>query len=250
MALAAEYRNQFSWRAWSSVFAVLPPLDGKVIVDLGCGVGDVTAELARRGARAIGLDMNEDLLAAARSVHVGQIDFVAGDLRRLPSVGPCDGIWCSFAAAYLKDLDECLRSWAAQLRCGGWLAITEVDDLFGHEPLTAETRSLLEAYARASLSAGRYDFHMGRKLEEKLRRAGWRVDHVLQLEDRELAFSGPAEPAVLEAWRSRLARMSVLQTFCGDAFSQVCDELMTCLSSQEHQSRAKVICCIATRHSE
>lgn len=66
MDLADEYRRQFAWRDWATVFAALPPLAGQVVFDLGCGPGDLAAELVRRGARVVGFDCNEELLAAAR----------------------------------------------------------------------------------------------------------------------------------------------------------------------------------------
>lgn len=247
MTLAEDYKRQLAWRDWSTIFAALPPLAGQTVLDLGCSVGDQAEQLARRGARVIGVDTNEELLHAARSRGLENVEFRLGDLRDLPDLGLlADGIWCSFAAAYFIDLPTLLASWARQLRPGGWIALTEIDDMFAHEPLDARSKSLFEAYVRDALEAGRYDFHMGSKLAQHLATAGFVVTNSLTVEDRELSFDGPASADVIDAWRTRFERMTLLRTSWGDEFEQVRDEFLRALADPSHRSHAKVCCCIAT----
>jgi SAM-dependent methyltransferase len=247
VTLADEYKRQLAWRDWSSIFAALPALDGQTVLDLGCAVGDQAAELARRGARVIGIDMNEELLHEARSRGLANVEFRIGDLRELPDVGvQVDGIWSSFAAAYFIDLPRVLTSWARQLRPGGWIALTEIDDLFRHEPLGAHSRSLFDAYVSDALDAGRYDFRMGRKLAQYLSESGFVVTKVLNVEDREFVFDGPASAGVLAAWQTRFERMTLLRTSWGAQFEQVRDEFLRALAHPSHRSHAKVVCCVAT----
>jgi SAM-dependent methyltransferase len=211
-------------------------------------VGDQAAELAARGARVLGFDANEELLLAARATGLAQAEFRQADLRALAGLElEADGIWCSFTAAYFPELPAVLRSWGRLLRPGGWIALTEVDDLFGHGPLGARSRALLEGYAREALRAGRYDFHMGHKLARHLEDSGFQVAKCLTLEDRELAFSGPADPGVVAAWRARFDRMQLLRAFCGPEFEAVRDEFLGSLARPDHQSTARVCCCLATR---
>lgn len=248
MSLSSEYKRQFGWRDWPSIFDALPSLHGQTVLDLGCGVGDLAAELVARGARVIGVDMNEELLREARSRQLSNAEFRAGDLRTLPDLGiAADGLWCSFAAAYFPDLTTALTAWARNVRSGGWIALTEVDDLFGHEPLSVRTKALFRAYAEDALAAGGYDFHMGRKLRAHLERSGFTVSKMLMLEDQELSFSGSACFEVLDAWRSRFNRMKLLRDFCGPDIDQVQEEFLGCLKRADHTSAAKVYCCIATK---
>jgi hypothetical protein len=51
--------------------------------------------------------------------------------------------------------------------------------------------------------AGRYDFHMGRKLQNHLEQSGFRVSKVLTLQDHELSFGGRPARKVVDAWRTR-----------------------------------------------
>jgi SAM-dependent methyltransferase len=62
-----------SWGIWSvpeTQASVLPAsLDGQDSIELGCGTGYVSAWLARRGARPVGLDNSAAQLATARSLQ-------------------------------------------------------------------------------------------------------------------------------------------------------------------------------------
>ena len=78
-AWAPEYeaRGRVSWStdevSWGvfgvaeTQLGVLPDVAGKDTVEMGCGTGYVSAWLARRGARPIGLDNSPRQLAAARA---------------------------------------------------------------------------------------------------------------------------------------------------------------------------------------
>ena len=246
--IADQYRRQIAWRSWDAVLDALPSLHGHTVVDLGCAIGDQAALLSDRGARVIGFDANEELLSVARSRGVEGAEFRIADLRVFNSPGePFDGLWCSFMAAYFPDLSSVLTSWTADLRPGGWVALVEVDDLFGHEPVETRTRQLLDAYADEALRTGRYDFRMGRRLARHVQDAGLNVSRSFRLPDQELAFDGPARPEVLEAWRSRFDRMSLLKDFCGSEFERVQSDFLGCLQNSAHRSLGSVRACIAMR---
>jgi SAM-dependent methyltransferase len=62
-----------------------PDLNGAVVLDLGCGVGLYTCELARRGAVAVGVDFNLKSLAQARAeIKQGRSYFVCAEAGKLP----------------------------------------------------------------------------------------------------------------------------------------------------------------------
>jgi SAM-dependent methyltransferase len=248
MSLTNEYKRQFGWRAWPTILDALPLVQGETVLDLGCGVGDLAAELVTRGSRVIGIDVHEEFLFEARSRRLLNAGFRTVDLRSLPDLGiRADGIWCSFTAAYFPDLPEVLSEWASNLKPGGWIALTEIDDLFGHEPLSLQTKELFKAYAENALAAGRYDFFMGRKLRGHLEACGFTVSKVLTVEDQEFSFSGPARPEVLDAWRARFNRLQLLRDFCGENFNRVLEEFLSCLLHADHESISKVCCCMARK---
>jgi 2-polyprenyl-3-methyl-5-hydroxy-6-metoxy-1,4-benzoquinol methylase len=47
------------------VLDLLAPVQGERVLDLGCGDGVLTQEIAARGADVLGADLSEELLAAA-----------------------------------------------------------------------------------------------------------------------------------------------------------------------------------------
>jgi SAM-dependent methyltransferase len=242
-----EYERQAAWRDWSRVFEALPSLEGRTVVDIGCATGAVAAALVARGARVIGLDTNDEFLAKARSRGLARAEFRHCDAGAMPALGvAADGLWSSFSAAYFTDLPAAIRGWAHGLRPGGWIALTEVDDLLGQEPVRPRTRELLDLYARDALADRRYDFHMGSKLQRHVVAAGFTVARAFALADPELAFDGPARPEVVDAWRQRLDRMKLLHAFCGAQYDEVRDDFIACLSRSDHRSTAAVRCCVAT----
>ncbi len=54
------------------------------VADLGCGPGHVGAFLARRGARAVGIDLSAGMVAIGRKLFP-EVEFRRGDLLRLPA---------------------------------------------------------------------------------------------------------------------------------------------------------------------
>ncbi|HEX5054423.1 MAG TPA: class I SAM-dependent methyltransferase [Planctomycetota bacterium] len=249
MDLAGTYRRQLAFRDWTTALDALPALAGAAVLDLGCGVGDVASLLAQRGARVVGVDANEELLAAARARQLERVEFRTADLRALPDglAGPVDGIWSSFAVAYFPDATPVVRTWARHLRPGGWIALVEIDDLFAHEPLAERTRALLGTYADEALAASRYDFRMGRRLRAVLERCGFTVQREIVLADREFSCDGPAAPAVLDGWRDRLRGMRLLHAHCGAEYEAVRADLLACLGDSRHRSHCRVRCCIGVR---
>jgi trans-aconitate methyltransferase len=198
----------------------------------------------------IGLDANREFIDTATLEHVPNCEFLTCDLRNPPNVDiSVDGIWCSFVAAYFTDLISLLGRWTPLIKPGGWLAITEIDNLFGHEPLSTRTRSLLQAFADHALTAGLYDFHMGGKLQDCLVKAEFAMSQILTLPDQELSFQGAATAEVIDAWRKRFQRMSGLRAFCASEFVAVEGEFLSCLSLPDHVSTARVISCIAMKKS-
>jgi ubiquinone/menaquinone biosynthesis C-methylase UbiE len=127
MTLSNDYRRQFGWRAWASIFDALAPLHGQTVLDLGCGVGDLAAEFVSRGARVVGVDMNEELLHEAQLRQLANAEFLLADIHASPHLDVAvDGLWCSFTAAYFPDLPTDAKKNSQMSSCrtdGFWLRL-------------------------------------------------------------------------------------------------------------------------------
>lgn len=116
-----------------------------------------------------GIDANPLLLAAARERYP-LVRFEEADLRTIDRT--VDGIWASFVVAYFTD-DDVVARWATCLHPGGFLALLEIDDLLGHEPICHD----LDLAAFYEEARDRYDFTAGRRLAARVRAAGRTVVH-------------------------------------------------------------------------
>jgi SAM-dependent methyltransferase len=64
-------------------YELLGDLTGRTVVDAGCGGGRAVAELAERGARAVGVDLDPEMIAVARERWPAG-EFHVGDACELP----------------------------------------------------------------------------------------------------------------------------------------------------------------------
>jgi trans-aconitate 2-methyltransferase len=115
-------------RAFFELTARIQAGDPGLVVDLGCGPGQLTATLASRWprARVHGVDSSAEMIAAARQLPDdagGRLTFSEGDLRDWRPATPPDVIVCNAALQWVPGHAEVLRRWAGELAPGGWLAV-------------------------------------------------------------------------------------------------------------------------------
>jgi trans-aconitate methyltransferase len=117
---AARYQDQhsFVWRYGASLLELLRPEPGERILDLGCGTGQLTSEIARSGAQVTGLDNSADMLAEARK-NYPELPFVLGDAAAFDIPGPFDAVFSNAALHWVKDADGAAQSIARALGPGG-----------------------------------------------------------------------------------------------------------------------------------
>lgn len=108
---------------------VLRPSPGSRVLDLCCGGGRHSVELARRGYRVVGVDLSGDLLDAAM-VHSDRkgvdVEFIRGDMRCAVADGAFDVVVNFFTSFGYFELDaENQRVLSSIRRClrpgGAWL---------------------------------------------------------------------------------------------------------------------------------
>lgn len=122
-------REEPVWGIWEIPESTLPllpaELDGIDAIELGCGTGYVSAWLARRGARPVGIDNSEAQLATARRLQQEHgIDFplIQGNAEAVPLPdGSFDLAISEYGASIWCDPYAWIPEAARLLRPGGQL---------------------------------------------------------------------------------------------------------------------------------
>jgi 2-polyprenyl-3-methyl-5-hydroxy-6-metoxy-1,4-benzoquinol methylase len=101
------------------------PLNAEVL-DAGCGTGQLTCFLARRGRRVLGIDTSERSLAIANALKeklgVGEATFRAGDVLALDlAPGRFDVVLCLGVLHHTTDPARGIENLVRVTRCGGHL---------------------------------------------------------------------------------------------------------------------------------
>ena len=111
-AAPADWYDGFFEREWLDVIALATPDErtqqqvdfilerlalapGASVLDLACGHGRITLELARRGFRATGLDLSARSLELARAAAKGEgldVEWIHADMRELPAGARFDAV--------------------------------------------------------------------------------------------------------------------------------------------------------------
>jgi trans-aconitate 2-methyltransferase len=93
----------------------------RVVVDLGCGPGNLTADLPKRWPEAeiLALDSSPEMIS--RAVERG-LDARVADLRDWVPDADTDVVISNAALQWVPGHDALLRRWAAALPAGAWLA--------------------------------------------------------------------------------------------------------------------------------
>ncbi|GAA3996620.1 bifunctional 2-polyprenyl-6-hydroxyphenol methylase/3-demethylubiquinol 3-O-methyltransferase UbiG [Sphingomonas humi] len=103
----------------------LRPLEGRTVLDVGCGAGLLAEPLARLGAHVTGIDAAPELIEAART-HAGQsvlaIRYVAGEVAALD--GQFDLVTALEVIEHVADPAAFVRTLADRLAPGGLLVMS------------------------------------------------------------------------------------------------------------------------------
>jgi SAM-dependent methyltransferase len=159
------------WPDTAALFerAALSP--GMRCIDLGCGGGEVTLEIARLvapGGSVTGVDMDEIKLDLGRREAAGRglgnVEFRRLDIRDWDEPGGYDAVYCRFLLQHLSQPVDLLRRMWAGVRPGGVLIVEDSDfDGWCCHPPNDGFDFFLRAYAQVLQQRGG-DHAIGRKL--------------------------------------------------------------------------------------
>lgn len=155
-------------------------LAGLTVVDVGCGGGDVTFELARRvgpNGQVVGIDLDEEKLGWARAEAQAQgldhVRFEACDVTQGWPVAGADLVYARFILTHLRTPQDLLRQAAQALKPGALILVEDIDiaGRFSY-PDSAAVNDAADLYIALSQRRGG-DPLIGRRLGLLLEEAGF-----------------------------------------------------------------------------
>ncbi len=139
-------------RIRESLITAMGPLSGRAVLDVGCGPGDDTrevAELVGPTGRVVGMDLSGAMVAEARR-RGGPVEFVPGDVHELPfPTASFDAVRVKLVRIHSPEIDTADDELVRVLRPGGRLAAFDFDiETFTLDhPDRTTTRAVLNFWA-------------------------------------------------------------------------------------------------------
>lgn len=133
---AAGWTDDLDEPVSGGLLRLLGPVAGRQVLEIACGHGRITRELARRGAQVTGVDIAQALIGKARAAEEAQplgiryLGADAADAGQLADTGlltgtgsraqaTFDAVVCSFGLSDIDDLDGVIGNARRLLRPGG-----------------------------------------------------------------------------------------------------------------------------------
>ena len=113
-----DQKHGFVAQLGAGVVELLNPQANETILDLGCGTGHLTNQLAAKSSHVVGLDPSIEMLDAARE-NYPDMDFRAADARDFAFVERFDAVFTNAVLHWIPDPLAVANNVFAHLKSGG-----------------------------------------------------------------------------------------------------------------------------------
>ncbi len=100
----------------SFISGLLAGHKGAALLDLGCGTGEHLGLLAKAGIRCTGVDVSEEMIAAARRRFPDGIEFIRSDMKDISFTSAFDMVICLFGSFNYLIFDADIEAMLARIR--------------------------------------------------------------------------------------------------------------------------------------
>ncbi len=118
-----DEKHSFVTQYGAGVLPLLAAQSDERILDVGCGTGHLTAQIAASGARVLGMDASHEMISAAQKAHPA-LKFAVADaanfsLQNLDESEAFDAIFSNAALHWITRMEDAVVCMAGVLRTGG-----------------------------------------------------------------------------------------------------------------------------------
>lgn len=142
-----EQNHAFVWQFGEDLLNLLAPQAGETILDLGCGTGQLTSQIAEAGATVIGIDRSTEMVQQA-ATNYPEITFQVADARDFQVDRPLDAVFSNAVLHWIPEADAVIRSIHAALKPNGRF----VAELGGKGNVQKIATALQRAFAEQGLT--------------------------------------------------------------------------------------------------
>jgi SAM-dependent methyltransferase len=113
-----DAKHAFVWEKARALVEWLAPQKGERILDLGCGTGQLSAEIAAGGCDVVGVDRSPEMIALARN-KFPVLRFEVCDARVMPFENEFDAVFSNAALHWIPQAEQVVAGVARALRPAG-----------------------------------------------------------------------------------------------------------------------------------
>jgi len=138
-------KHDFVYKYGEDLIKLLHPKEDDLILDLGCGTGQLTDEISKSGATVIGIDASEKMIEAARE-KFSKIDFYVKKATDFQFEEPFDAIFSNAALHWVMESEKAVKCMYNNLKKQGRLVLE-----FGGK---GNVRIILDAVEKVLMESG------------------------------------------------------------------------------------------------
>lgn len=121
--------QQLSYNVSKAIIDNTTLTEDMTLIDFGAGTGLIASAVAPKVQKVYAVDISESMLEqlASKEYLKGIVEPICQDITETPLDVQVDGIVSAMALHHVEDTQNCLDSFAAHLKTGGFVALADLD---------------------------------------------------------------------------------------------------------------------------